>query len=108
MPTLPGQQLTNTASPAPAASERNVRAAFADAMRVRGLISSSELIADGAIHRCKVEGAPTRARAGAYLLHIDERQVGVLENCKGGPGDDVDGNIVLPFGKPTAVRGGAP
>ena len=47
----------------------DVLAAFADAMRRRGLIPPIDLIPDGHIHRCAVEGARRGKRDGAYRLH---------------------------------------
>jgi hypothetical protein len=35
----------------------NTIAEFSDAMRRRGLIPPDDLIADGRLHRCRVEGA---------------------------------------------------
>jgi phage/plasmid primase-like uncharacterized protein len=47
--------------------ERN----FVDAMRSAGLVLSKELIADGHIHRCDVEGKGWSGKGdGSYMLHL--------------------------------------
>ena len=43
---------------------------FLDAMRRRGIVPPPDLITDGRIHRCAVEGARRGKRDGAYILHI--------------------------------------
>ena len=48
-------------SRAPNASD--VIAAFTDAMRQRGLIPPNDLIADGRLHGCRVEGVHSSKRA---------------------------------------------
>src|SRR5262245_51278740 len=60
----------------------DVIAAFSDAMRRRGLIPPSDLIADGRLHRCRVEGAHPNKRDGAYILHLDEQPAGGFQNWK--------------------------
>ena len=64
----------------------DVIAAFADAMRRRELIPPNDLIANGKIHRCPVEGARRGKRDGAYALFIDEHPAGWLLNWKDGLG----------------------
>ena len=51
-------------------------AAFTDAARARGLILPNGPIADGKLHRCRVEGARPAKRDGAYVLHLDEHPAG--------------------------------
>jgi putative DNA primase/helicase len=59
-------------------------AAFTAAMHEYGLAPPPELIADGRIHRCRVEGDPSYKRDGAYKLHIDEHPAGGFGCWKGG------------------------
>jgi putative DNA primase/helicase len=59
-------------------------AAFTVAMRGHGLVPPPELIADGRIHRCRVEGDRPNKRDGAYLLRLDERPAGGFGSWKGG------------------------
>ena len=61
-------------------------AEFADAMRRRGLIPPDDLVADGQLHRCRVEGARPSKRDGAYILHFDGRPAGGFQNWKDGAG----------------------
>ena len=60
---------------------------FRRAMKLRGLVPPSDLIADGKIHRCDVEGRNGK-RDGAYLLHTDGIPAGGFENWQDGRGWD--------------------
>ena len=84
MPTMPGQRPNNTVRHTHAASESDVISAFPDAMRERGLIPPADLIADGKLHRCAVEGEKSGKRSGSYLLHLDARPAGGFTNWKDG------------------------
>lgn len=64
---------------------RDVRDAFAKAMRCRGLIPPAEILADGRIHRCDAEGRNGRAD-GSYVLHLDDAPAGGLQNWRDGLG----------------------
>lgn len=58
---------------------------FINAMRGRGIIPPSQLIADGKIYRCDIEGKNGK-NDGAYLLHNDGIAAGGFENHKDGKG----------------------
>lgn len=58
---------------------------FREALSERGIISPDELIADGRIHRCDVEGKNGKGD-GAYLLHLDGVPAGGFENHRDGMG----------------------
>ena len=58
---------------------------FKRAMITRGLIPPTDLIADGRIHRCDVDGKGGRGD-GAYLLHLDGVPAGGIENHRDGLG----------------------
>jgi phage/plasmid primase-like uncharacterized protein len=61
-------------------------AAFFNAMCQRGLDPPPDLIADGRMHRCRVEGARSGKRDGAYRLFFDEHPAGGFQNWKDGLG----------------------
>jgi putative DNA primase/helicase len=50
--------------------EADVRQQFKIAMRKQGLVPPDNLIADGRIHRCAVDGKSHGNKSGAYLLHL--------------------------------------
>src|SRR6266516_1329911 len=50
--------------------EAEVRQQFKTAMRKRGLVPPDNLIADGGIHRCAVDGKSHGNKSGAYMLHL--------------------------------------
>jgi len=58
---------------------------FREAMRTRGLIPPADLVADGSLHRCDVDGRGGE-NDGAYVLHMDETPAGGFENHKDGQG----------------------
>jgi putative DNA primase/helicase len=58
---------------------------FRDAMQARGLIPPVDLIPDGKIHRCNVEGRGGESD-GSYLIHLDGVPAGGFENWKDGLG----------------------
>ena len=58
----------------------DVIAAFIDAARQHGVVVPPDLIADGQLHRCRVEGARPSRRDGAYILHLDGRPAGGFIN----------------------------
>jgi putative DNA primase/helicase len=58
---------------------------FRLALAARQLIPPTEIITDGEIHRCNVEGKNGR-NDGAYLLHLDGLPAGGFQNHKDGQG----------------------
>lgn len=58
---------------------------FRDALQRRGIIPPVEIIGDGKIHRCDVEGRIGRGD-GAYLLHLDGVPAGGFQNHRDGAG----------------------
>ncbi len=58
---------------------------FREALSARGIIPPDELIADGRIHRCDVEGKNGKNDA-SYLLHQDGVPAGGFENHRDGMG----------------------
>jgi len=58
---------------------------FRGAMVARGLAAPGEIIADGKIHRCKIEGRTT-GEDGAYLIHLDRIPAGGIQNHADGLG----------------------
>jgi len=59
---------------------------FRSAMCARGIIPPQHIIADGALHRCDVEGKPGKKDA-AYALYLDGGlPVGGFENLRDGQG----------------------
>jgi putative DNA primase/helicase len=56
---------------------------FRNALAGRGIIPPADLVADGKIHRCDVEGKNGKGD-GAYLLHLDGIAAGGFENHKDG------------------------
>jgi phage/plasmid primase-like uncharacterized protein len=58
---------------------------FREAMRRRELIPPDNLIADGKIHRCDVEGKHGKGD-GSYLLYLDGFPAGGFENHRDGTG----------------------
>ncbi len=53
--------------------------AFKEAMQQRGIIPPEEVIADGKIHRCDVEGKGGK-NDGSYKLYLDDNPAGGFEN----------------------------
>lgn len=49
----------------------NVLDSFRAAMADAGMIVDDSIIADGALHRCHVEGDKRGSKNGAYILHVD-------------------------------------
>src|SRR5690349_13659884 len=62
--------------PSAADIERDFRAA----MMQRGLLPPAELVADGRIHRCAVQGKGASDDTGSYLLHLDGLPAGGFQN----------------------------
>jgi putative DNA primase/helicase len=58
---------------------------FRDAMIARGIVPPDDLIADGRIHRCDVEGKRGKGDA-SYLLHPDGIPAGGFQNWRDGLG----------------------
>jgi putative DNA primase/helicase len=58
---------------------------FRKAMDLRGIIAPAEIIADGCIHRCDVEGKHGKGDA-SYLLHLDGIPAGGFQNWRDGKG----------------------
>lgn len=58
---------------------------FRDAMAARGIVPPVEIIADGKLHRCAVEGAHGEGD-GAYVLHSDGVPAGGFTNWRDGLG----------------------
>src|SRR5216684_7308737 len=63
----------------------NAKDQFRLALATRQLIPPTEIIADGKIHRCNVEGKNGR-NDGSYLLHLDGLPAGGFVNHKDGRG----------------------
>ena len=59
---------------------------FRDALRGRGILAPDDLIADGGLHRCDVDGGKRGKGDGAYLLHLDGYPAGGYENWRDGLG----------------------
>ncbi len=58
---------------------------FRQALSARGIMPPDEVIADGRIHRCDVEGKGGKSDA-SYLLHLDGVPAGGFENHRDGMG----------------------
>jgi putative DNA primase/helicase len=58
---------------------------FREALAARGIAPPDEIIADGRIHRCDVEGKRGKGDA-SYLLHLDGIPAGGFENFRDGLG----------------------
>jgi uncharacterized protein (DUF927 family)/phage/plasmid primase-like uncharacterized protein len=58
---------------------------FRDALAARGIIPPANLLGDGYLHRCDVDGPGGKGDA-AYLLHLDGLPAGGFENWKDGLG----------------------
>jgi putative DNA primase/helicase len=56
--------------------EADVLAAFRAAMVAAGMVTHDELLADGDLHRCRVEGDRAGDKNGWYVLHLDDRPAG--------------------------------
>lgn len=50
---------------------REIEAAFVEAARSIGGLNIDRVIADGKIHRAKVDGDGKRETSGVYVLHLD-------------------------------------
>ncbi len=59
---------------------------FRSAASTRGLILPAEIVADGCLHRCDVDGGARGKGDGAYLLHLDGVPAGGFENHRDGRG----------------------
>lgn len=59
---------------------------FRAALRGRGIIPPDDLIADGRLRRCDVDGGKHGTGDGAYLLHLDGVPAGGFENWRDGLG----------------------
>jgi putative DNA primase/helicase len=51
---------------------------FRRAMAAEGIVYSGEIIADGKLHRCHVDGDKKGAINGWYVLHLDEKPAGAF------------------------------
>lgn len=58
---------------------------FREALAARGIVPPDDLIADGRIHRCDVEGKKGK-KSASYLLHLDGIPAGGFENWRDGLG----------------------
>ena len=56
---------------------------FRNAMQQRGLVPPSEILADGKLHRCDVQGK-NGSGDGAYIFHDDDRPAGGFQNWQDG------------------------
>ena len=65
---------------------RDAIAQFRDALSARDIIAPDDLIADGRMHRCDVEGGKRGKGDAAYLLHLDGIPAGGFENWRDGLG----------------------
>ena len=61
-------------------------ASFRTAASVRGLILDGEVLSDGSIHRCRVDGGKSGRKDGSYLLHLDGLVAGGFQNFRDGLG----------------------
>ena len=61
-------------------------AAFTDTMRQRGIVVPKQIIADGLLHRCDVDGGKAGKDDAAYVLHLDGVAAGGCINWKDGQG----------------------
>lgn len=61
------------------------RQQFREALKNRGITPPDDLIANGKIHRCNVEGRSGK-NDGSYLLHLDGIAAGGFENWQDGKG----------------------
>jgi putative DNA primase/helicase len=59
---------------------------FRDALARRSIIAPDELLADGQLHRCDVDGGKRGNGDAAYLLHLDGVPAGGIENWRDGLG----------------------
>ncbi len=59
---------------------------FRDAMRANGVPYAGDIIADGKLHRCYVEGDRRGSKNGWYLLHLDGRPAGAFGSMRNGNG----------------------
>ena len=59
---------------------------FRDALRGRGILAPDDLQADGALHRCDVDGGKRGKGDAAYLLHLDGIPAGGFKNWRDGLG----------------------
>ena len=59
---------------------------FRSAAANRGLRIDGEVIADGLLHRCPVEGGKGGRKDGSYLLHLDSIAAGGFQNFRDGQG----------------------
>lgn len=59
---------------------------FRSAALTRELVLPDEIVADGRLHRCDVEGGARGKGDGAYLLHLDGVPAGGFENHRDGLG----------------------
>lgn len=58
---------------------------FADAMQAAGLaMHKAEPVADGSLHRYRVEGDKAGSKNGWYVLHLDEKPFGVFGSWRTG------------------------
>lgn len=64
-------------------SHSNAISAFRDAMADAGMVVTGDIIADGALHRCHVEGDKRGTKNGAYVLHTDGVASGWFSNFRG-------------------------
>lgn len=64
-----------------------VEAEFRAALEARGIIAPASLVADGKIHRLPTTDKP-KSKNGRYVLHVDERPAGWLDNVADGKGGE--------------------
>jgi putative DNA primase/helicase len=60
-----------------------IEAEFRAALRAHGLVPPEQIIADGQLHRCDVDGKNGRGD-GAYVLHLDGVPAGGFQNWQNG------------------------
>lgn len=61
-----------------------IEAQFIEAMRSAGITTDAKIIADGNLHRVRIEGDKRLARSGWYTLHTDGIPAGAFGNWKAG------------------------
>ena len=59
-------------------------AAFTEALRKRGIVVPKQILADGKLHRCDVEGGKSGKGDASYILHLDGIAAGGCRNWKDG------------------------
>lgn len=53
-----------------------IKTQFLDAAHAAGINLTGAIIADGVLHRCRIEGKKAGSKDGAYILHLDGHPAG--------------------------------